>query len=118
MIFYNGNGQKYQKGLPDLVILHKINDVAIEHIRKQTRLQFKWTGLFHIAKPKTAEQITKLFMTYNYKTQYHDNATTKNTIYLKSDHHVGFKVDSICYDCVKENNVVVSGLTKESRLAC
>lgn len=118
MIFYNGNGQKYEKGLPTLVILHKINDVAMEHIRRQTQIQFKWNGFSYTAKPKTAEQIVKLIMTYNYKTRYYNNGSTKNTLFLKSDHHIGFDVDSICYECVKENHIIASGLTKESRLMC
>ena len=116
----NGNHQQYTVDLPKLVILgEKWGDIAIEHIRENTGLLFEathWQGME--AQPHSSEQIAKLFLTYNFKTQYHNNATNHNTLYLKLDYHVGFKVDSICYDCCKENSIPVNGLKQGDRLSC
>jgi len=114
----NGNHQQYTRSLPKLVILgEKFNDGAIEHIYENTGLLFKG-NVNMLAQPHSSDQIVKLFLTYNFKTQYHDNATTENTLFLKSDHHVGFSVDSICYECCKENYIPVSGLKPGNRLSC
>jgi hypothetical protein len=114
----NGNDQKYTVGLPKICILEKkYNDVALQHIFEETGLRF--TGDYSMeAQPETSQQIVKLLLTYNFKTQYHDNATNHNTLFLKSDHHIGFQVESICYDCVKHNHIVTNGLEQGDRLAC
>jgi hypothetical protein len=114
----NGNNQKYTRELPTIVILEKrYNDTALQHIYDNTGLRF--TGENNMtAIPETSQQIVKLFLTYNFKTQYHDNATNHNTLFLKSDHHIGFQVDSICYDCVKENHIITNGLERGDRLSC
>ncbi len=115
----NGNKQQYTIGLPKLFILTDIiNDIALQHIFDETGLNFiKKCGGYE-AQPENSQQIVKLFLTYNFKTQYNDNATIGNTILLKDDHHIGFKVDSICYDCCKENYIVTNGLQPGDRLAC
>lgn len=116
----NGNKQQYTVDLPRLVIIgDKWNDTAIEHVKENTGLLFKathWQGME--AQPHSSEQITKLFLTYNFKTQYHNNATNHNTLYLKPDRHVGFQVDSICYDCCKKNHINTNGLEQGDRLSC
>ncbi len=116
----NGNKQEYTIGLPKIVILgDKWNDTALEHIHEETGLHFNnthWQGME--AQPENSQQIVQLLLTYNFKTQYHDNADSHNTLYLKQDHHVGFQVDSICYDCCKENGISVNGLKKGDRLSC
>ena len=115
----NGNGKEYTVDLPKLVILGDMNDTAINHILENTGLYFKkdnWGNLK--AQPHNSNQIATLIMTYNFKTRYYNNASTKNTIFLKSDHHVGFDVDSICYDCCKENRINTNGLSHDSRLSC
>lgn len=114
----NGNKQKYAVGLPRLhIIADHFNAVAIEHVKENTGLSFqRITGGWE-AQPETAEQIVKLFLTYNYKTQYHDNGDTKNTLYLKSCNKEGFKVKSICFDCIKENQIFTGNMTKEDRLS-
>ena len=114
----NGNGQQYIVELPKLVILgEKWNDAAIERVFENTGLLFR--GEFNLeAQPHSSQQITKLLLTYNFKTQYHNNATSHNTLFLKSDHHVGFQVDSICFDCCKENHINVNGLKQGDRLSC
>lgn len=116
----NGNGKKYKVNLPFLYYLtDNINDIALNHIEENTGLKFiKVSNGLYTAKPTTSKQIVKLFLTYNFKTQYHDNATNSNVLFLKSDYHAGFKVDSICYDCVKENGLSTHGLTKKERLSC
>lgn len=114
----NGNKQHYTVGLPKIIILEKrYNDIAMEHIYQETGLRFEGDNTME-AQPHESQQIVKLFLTYNFKTQYHDNATNHNTLFLKSDHHQGFHVDSICYDCCKENHININGLEQGDRLAC
>ena len=115
----NGNNQQYTVDLPKLVILGYINDVALDHIFNNTGLNFvkdNW-GNYH-ATPASANQIVTLIMTYNYKTRYYNNWNAKNTIFLKSDHHIGFDVDSICYGCCVENRININGLEENDRLSC
>lgn len=116
----NGNGQPYTTDLPRLVFVTKhINDVALAHIKENTGLDFVVGGWGNYeAQPTESYQIAALLMTYNFKTRYYNNATSKNTLYLKSDHHVGFDVDSICHDCVNHNGIRTNGLDPDSRLAC
>jgi len=115
----NGNHKQYNIGLPKLLIFgDKWNDTALEHVYENTGLLFKETSGGMIAQPHSSEQIAKLFMTYNFKTRYYNNWDYENTIVLKSDHHVGFQVDSICFDCCKENHIPVNGLKQGDRLSC
>lgn len=115
----NGNKKPYQVGLPKLVWLGYINDGALAHMEENTGLVFE-EGDFdghYTAQPKTSDQIVKLLLTYNVKTQYYNNSTHHNTLMLKSDHHVGFDVDSICYDCAVKNRVTLAGLKPGDYLA-
>lgn len=81
---FNGNEQRYKQDMPTLTYLTEyINPVALKHIEKNTGLKFKKVGWGYTAKPKTSKQVLKLLLTYNFRTQYHNNATTKNTIFLK-----------------------------------
>jgi hypothetical protein len=116
----NGNGKPYTLPLPRLYVLGgHWNDVALAHVKENTGLTFEKKHFGGMeAQPETCEQIAKLFMTYNFKTQYHNNGDTRNTIYLKSDHHQGFQVDSICFDCCKHNHIHLNGLKQGDRLAC
>lgn len=115
----NGNNQIMNKTLPKLIILDQyINDVALDHIVNNTGLCFKKENWNYEAQPTSSKQITALLMTYNFKTRYYDNWTHKNTLMLKSDHHVGFDVESICFECVKHNNINSNGLDRDSRLSC
>ncbi len=117
----NGNHQQYNIGLPKLVILgDKWNDKALEHVYENTGLLFRESFGGMEAQPYNSEQIVKLLLTYNFKTQYHNNNTNNNTLFLKSDHHVGFEVDSICFDCCKENGIPINylGLKQGDRLSC
>jgi hypothetical protein len=117
----NGNRQPYEIGLPKLVIVDgaKWNTGAIAHIKENTGIEFKkdhWNNLE--AQPENCEQITKLFLTYNFKTRYYNNWNYKNTLMLKSDHHVGFDVNSICYSCCQENGIHTGSLKPTDRLSC
>lgn len=119
----NGNNQQYKIELPKIVILgDKWNEAALGHVYQETGLRFQGGGGGRFgnmeAQPETSQQIVKLLLTYNFKTQYHNNATNHNTLFLKLDHHVGFKVDSICYECVKANGIPVNGIAPSDRLAC
>ena len=115
----NGNNQQYNLGLPHLVILDKKwNDTALEHIYENTGLIFKEGNNRMEAQPQNSQQIVKLLLTYNFKTRYFNNWDYKNTLMLKPDHHIGFEVDSICYDCCKENHINTNGLSEGDRLSC
>jgi hypothetical protein len=114
----NGNNQPMNKELPRIVILAQFNDIAKRHLEDNTGLVFKDCFYNSMeAQPQTSDQIVRLLLTYNFKTQYQDNATNHNTLYLKSDHHQGFHVDSICFDCIKHNNINTMGLKEGDRLA-
>ena len=83
---FNGNKQKYKKGLPEIIILDNMNDVARAWIEKQTGLKLEVCYCGLKMKPKRSQQITKLFLTYNFKTRYFDNSAMKNTMLLKFAH--------------------------------
>jgi len=118
---YDGNGKRYKQAIPKLYFINCFgNDVAINHFEKQTGLKLVpgWDNTSYEAQPTTEKQFLKVFMTYNFKTQYVDNWNHKNTIFLRSMHNVGFEVTSICYDCAKHNNITLNGLGKKDRLSC
>ena len=116
---FNGNNRRYKQDLPRLVYLTDgINDVALKHIQRNTGLNFVKAAWSYWAQPKTSKQIVKLLLTYNFKTEYHDNGCTHNTIYLKGMHNVGFKVNTICFECCEHNGIYTGGLSKKSRLCC
>lgn len=80
----NGNGKKYRIGLPKIIIqMEYINEVALKHILENTGIRFIKNGWGYEGQPKTSKQIVKLFLTYNYKTEYYNNLDTKNTLLLK-----------------------------------
>lgn len=115
----NGNKQPYTVDMPKLIIVtDHINDTALAHITENTGLIFKHNGWGYEAQPIDGAQIAALFLTYNFKTRYYNNGQSKNTLYLKFDHHVGFQVDSICLDCVRHNHITTNGLEEGDRLAC
>jgi hypothetical protein len=117
---FNGNNQEYTIDLPCIIILggDKFNDVAQKHIQKQTGLKFEKCFGGIKAQPTESNQITCLFLTYNFKSRYYNNWNYKNTLVLKSDHHIGFDVDSVCFSCLKENNIHITGLKPNERLSC
>jgi len=84
--FWNGNGQRYLKPAPKVLMLDKMNDVAFEHLKKQTGLDFKESYLGYIAENTTWQKIAKIFLTYDFRSRYFDNWDYKNTLMLKSCH--------------------------------
>ena len=115
----NGNKQIMNKELPKIIILtDSINDVALANIAENTDLNFVKTAWNYEAQPTNSNQITRLFLTYNFKTRYFDNWDYKNTLMLKFDHHVGFDVDSICFDCIEKNHIHTGDLKQGDRLSC
>ena len=114
----NGNGQSYKMNIPKLIYIGDFIEHGIKHIFENTGLKFDKEFNTCKAQPTNFKQITALFMTYNFKTEYHDNATNHNTIYLKGLHNVGFKVDSICFECCKKNRVHCEGMDKNSMMMC
>lgn len=115
----NGNKQQYEIGLPKLYIIGYINDTALRHIEENTGLRFTQShGENYEAQPTHSSQIVGLFLTYNFKTQYHNNLSNENTLFLKSDHHIGFSVDSICFDCIKHNRIIANDVKQGDRLSC
>jgi hypothetical protein len=115
---FNGNDQPTVKGLPKIVILGGMNDVALAHLEKNTGLKFEksWNSLQ--AQPTSSNQIVRLFLSYNYKTQYHNNMQNENTLFLKSDHHIGFKLDSVCVQCLERNGIHAKDMERDEYLAC
>ena len=87
----NGNGQEYESSIPAIVILDELNDVCLKHIHENTGLMFENKGSWSSAQPKTSNQVLTLIMTYNFRTQYHNNTTSKNTLYLKWCNDENFK---------------------------
>ena len=117
----NGNGQPYTTDLPKIIIFGYFNYVALQHVKDNTGLDFApttWPGESYSAHPTESWQIAALFMTYNFKTRYYNNASNNNELHLRNDHHVGFDVDSICFDCVQHNHINTNGLKQGDRLAC
>jgi hypothetical protein len=115
----NGNGQPVTKSLPCIIIEStQINEVALAHIKENTGLDFVRSYAGYEAQPTESSQIAALLMSYNFKTRYFDNWDYKNTLKLKFDHHVGYNVDSICYNCAKENKIPTTNLKPTDRLAC
>jgi len=114
----NGNGKPYTVGLPKIVILGYMNEAGLNHIKENTGLEFTKAWNTYEAQPTDSKQVLTLIMTYNFKTRYYNNGSTKNTIFLKSDHHVGFDVESICVDCCDKNGIRTNGLEKGDYLAC
>jgi hypothetical protein len=108
-----------ERELPLLILfMQTYNDVALAHIKENTGLEVTKHRAGMAAQPTESWQIAALFMTYNFKTCYFNNWEWKNTILLKSDHHVGWQVDSICYNCAKENRIGTNGLQPHDRLSC
>jgi hypothetical protein len=114
----NGNGNPYKVSVPHLTIItDEINEVALKHIEANTGIKFEKGAWNYEAQPERFEQIAALLLTYNFKTQYHDNGTTHNTILLKFCYGSTFKTDSICFDCCEANRIATNGLNKTDRLA-
>lgn len=121
---FNGNGQRVCRPLPKIVILtdRDWNQPALDHVRENTRLCLVKVCNGYEAQPTEASQVVKLLMTYNFKTQYHDNNGSPNTLYLKSDHGQGFKVESVCLDCARYNRLFPESMIVQcdpkTRLRC
>ncbi len=114
----NGNGMEYKLELPKIVIQESyINEVALEWMLKQTGLNFVKTAWNYEAQPQQAWQIVSLITMYSYKVNFYDNGTFKNTLFLKHDHHVGYKVDSICKSCAEHNHIHWGNIPDNGRLA-
>lgn len=117
--FINGNGRPYTRELPLLVIVaNNINDVALARLKENTGLDFVKGGFGYTAQPNKSKQIVALFMTGAFKTRSYDNASCPNQIHLKFDYHVGFDVDSICFDCAKRNHIHTGDMKPGDYLAC
>lgn len=86
LIVYGGNGQRITKTPPQICILDKMNDVAFEHLQNNMNLAFKDEGWCYSAQARDFKQITKLLLTYNFKTRYYDNSDFKNTLMVKFAH--------------------------------
>ena len=119
--YINGNGQKSLNDIPKVLIKAKfINDVWLNNVYKTSKLKFKKIPLdYYETQPTKAKQITQLLIACGgSKIRYYDNWNFDNTLIIKFDGHVGFDVDSICFDCVKHNNIQVNELKPGERLSC
>ena len=118
--YINGNSQKSFKELPKIFIkTDQINDVWLDHVYKTSKLKFKKSAWGYETQPDKAKQITQFLIACGgSKIRYYDNWQFDNTLVVKFDGHVGFDVNSICFDCVKHNNIQVNGLKAGDRLSC
>ena len=119
----NGNEQQYTIGLPKLVLVGEYNPVALDWIFQQTGMNFQPatnTGLIgdYQAQPTNAAQIVNLMLTYNFKTRYYNNGTFENTLFLKSDHHIGYDVDAVCFHCLQYNHINTRSVKPGEYLMC
>ena len=116
---YNGNEQEVIKELPKIEILAEyINDIALEHIKKNTGLGFiKGTWSTYSAQPENSSQIVALFLKWNLKTQYHDNLTIKNTILVKFCNDACFKLDRACVSCLNKSHIYTQNLKENDMLS-
>lgn len=115
----NGNGKPYEISVPKLVLWTTLNEVAIANIELQTGLKFvEANNGCMIAQPADFSQIGFLLTTYNFKTRYYNNLSFKNEIHLKSDHHIGYVLDSVCKSCLIQNHIPAPGLKDGERMAC
>ena len=83
---YGGNNQLFTRQLPLICLLvdHDMDKVTFEHIKKNTGLEFKSNNMGgYEAQPITSNQIVQLLLTYNMRTQYYNNSTFKNTLFIK-----------------------------------
>lgn len=80
----NGNGKSFEQEIPTIVILGLFNDIAKKHLEENTKINFAVDNNLMIGKPYNWSQIAALFLTYDFKTMYCNNATHKNTLFLKS----------------------------------
>jgi hypothetical protein len=83
---YNGNDQPMIKDLPKVVLVlpeeRTLDPVILNHIKKNTDLEFKKVSMGYEAQPGTSDQIVRLFMKENLNTVYHDNWNTRNTLFV------------------------------------
>ena len=117
---FDGNGRKYMIALPRIHIQEEFfNDVALAHIKKQTGLEFKKSKLLgYEAQPEHGWQVVALLMTYSFKARYSNESFMKNTLCLRSDHHIGFDVRAICKSCCDYNHIPSFGLEPGDMLIC
>jgi len=80
---FNGNDKRYTVDVPCIIILTKFsNDTAKAHFEKNTGLTLTPYSNGYKCQPKTFKQLTKIFVTYNFKTKYYNNYDYKNTLML------------------------------------
>lgn len=83
---FNGNNKRYTLGLPTLLIAKFGNDTAKKHFQRNTGLKLVDNAYGYKATPKSFKQIYKVFVTYNFKTTYYNNASMPNTLKLQFNH--------------------------------
>jgi hypothetical protein len=117
----SGNNQPLAPALPLLLmqIGPEPESPFWEQIKRDTGLEFKLRFHGMEAQPENPDQILKLLISVGgLKTRYCNDSYWNNVLMLKNDHHYGFDITSICYDCVKHNNLSQRGLEPGDRLAC
>ena len=80
---FNGNGKRYTLEVPTLLIAKFGNETAKKHFERNTGLKLKEMADCYTAKPKSFKQLYKVFVTYNWKTTFYNNAMYSNTLSLK-----------------------------------
>lgn len=80
---YNGNNNRYTLEVPKLRIPNFGNETAKNWFIKQTGLELVEKADHYEAQPRTFKQLYKVFVVYNWETTFYNNATYKNTLFLK-----------------------------------
>lgn len=80
---FTGNMQPIIKTPPLIMILEGMNDTVKDWIEMQTGLSLAICLGGYSAQPESTQQITRLLLTYNFKTRYFNNADYDNVLMLK-----------------------------------
>lgn len=80
---FNGNNKRYTLGIPELMISKFGNETAKNHFIRNTGLKLVDKAGYYKAQPKTFKQLYKVFVTYNWKTTFYNNASHNNVIKLE-----------------------------------
>ena len=82
-----GNKNKYTRNLPKVIILAKfknMHELVLNRIKENTGLVFKENGSYYCeAQPTSSNQLLALLLTYDFKTEYQNNNSWENTLFLK-----------------------------------
>lgn len=116
-----GNNMLHAKSVPCLQVqrFEDADPSFWENIRLQTGLDFQPYRRGMRAQPESLVQVLQLVLILGgVKIRSYDNPEWPNTLMIKTDHHNGYHIDSICYHCAEHHGISTRGMTPNDRLAC